>query len=91
MLKAPSRALPEKQLGYEVTKLLLQGAASKVSAPADLLAMKNGNTGNLKTQQKNRVSKDSVSVEHRRLELLTPTLPVLCATNCANAPQHGLL
>ena len=25
-------------------------------------------------------------VEHRRLELLTPTLPVLCATNCANAP-----
>ena len=28
----------------------------------------------------------SVLVEHRRLELLTPTLPVLCATNCANAP-----
>jgi hypothetical protein len=27
-------------------------------------------------------------VEHRRLELLTPTLPVLCATNCANAPQQ---
>ena len=26
-------------------------------------------------------------MEHRRLELLTPTLPVLCATNCANAPQ----
>ena len=26
-------------------------------------------------------------VEHRRLELLTPTLPVLCATNCANAPR----
>lgn len=25
-------------------------------------------------------------VEHRRFELLTPTLPVLCATNCANAP-----
>ena len=25
-------------------------------------------------------------VEHRRLELLTPTLPVWCATNCANAP-----
>ena len=26
-------------------------------------------------------------VEHRRLELLTPTLPVLCATSCANAPR----
>ena len=26
-------------------------------------------------------------MEHRRLELLTPTLPVLCATNCANAPN----
>ena len=26
-------------------------------------------------------------MEHRRLELLTPTLPVLCATNCANAPR----
>ena len=26
------------------------------------------------------------SMEHRRFELLTPTLPVLCATNCANAP-----
>ena len=28
-------------------------------------------------------------VEHRRLELLTPTLPVLCATNCANAPRFS--
>ena len=28
-----------------------------------------------------------VVVEHRRFELLTPTLPVLCATNCANAPS----
>ena len=27
-------------------------------------------------------------VEHRRFELLTPTLPVLCATNCANAPNR---
>ena len=26
-------------------------------------------------------------MEHRRLELLTPTLPVLCATSCANAPR----
>ena len=25
-------------------------------------------------------------VEHTRLELVTPTLPVLCAPNCANAP-----
>ncbi len=25
-------------------------------------------------------------VEHRGLEPLTPTLPVLCAPNCANAP-----
>ena len=28
-------------------------------------------------------------VEHRRFELLTPTLPVLCATNCANAPRFS--
>ena len=34
-------------------------------------------------------SRVSVLVEHRRLELLTPTLPVLCATNCANAPWFG--
>ena len=27
-------------------------------------------------------------VEHRRFELLTPTLPV-CATNCANAPRFS--
>ena len=26
-------------------------------------------------------------VEHRGFEPLTPTLPVLCATNCANAPN----
>ena len=25
-------------------------------------------------------------VEHRGFEPLTPTLPVLCAPNCANAP-----
>ena len=30
-------------------------------------------------------------VEHRRFELLTPTLPVLCATNCANAPNSGYI
>ena len=30
---------------------------------------------------------DPFFVEHRRFELLTPTLPVLCATNCANAPS----
>ena len=29
-------------------------------------------------------------VEIRRFELLTPTLPVLCATNCANAPHSTL-
>ena len=29
-------------------------------------------------------------VEHRRFELLTPTLPVLCATNCANAPRFSV-
>ena len=33
------------------------------------------------------LSKLPVTVEHRRFELLTPTLPVLCATNCANAPR----
>ena len=30
-------------------------------------------------------------VEHRRFELLTPTLPVLCATNCANAPSTKII
>ena len=28
-------------------------------------------------------------VEHRRFELLTPTMPLWCATNCANAPSVG--
>ena len=28
----------------------------------------------------------AVSVEHSGFEPLTPTLPVLCATSCANAP-----
>ena len=32
----------------------------------------------------------SSMVEHRRFELLTPTLPVLCATNCANAPSTNI-
>ena len=27
-------------------------------------------------------------VEHRGFEPLTPTLPVLCAPNCANAPNN---
>ena len=31
-----------------------------------------------------------IMVEHRRFELLTPTLPVLCATNCANAPSTSI-
>ena len=35
-------------------------------------------------------SRVSLLVEHRRFELLTPTLPVLCATNCANAPHSTL-
>ena len=33
--------------------------------------------------------RDGDVVEHRRLELLTPTLPVWCATSCANAPRTG--
>lgn len=33
----------------------------------------------------------SCLVEHRRFELLTPTLPVLCATNCANAPSARII
>ena len=28
----------------------------------------------------------AILVEHTRLELVTPTLPVLCAPSCANAP-----
>lgn len=30
-------------------------------------------------------------VEHSGFEPLTPTLPVLCATSCANAPQHKIV
>ena len=30
-------------------------------------------------------------VEHRGFEPLTPTLPVLCAPNCANAPYLNIL
>ena len=33
--------------------------------------------------------RDGDVVEHRRFELLTPTLPVWCATSCANAPRTG--
>ena len=32
----------------------------------------------------------SSMVEHRGLEPLTPTLPVLCAPSCANAPGNHL-
>lgn len=31
--------------------------------------------------------RDMKMVEHRGLEPLTPTLPVWCAPNCANAPD----
>ena len=31
------------------------------------------------------------SLEHSGFEPLTPTLPVLCATSCANAPQHKIV
>ena len=30
-------------------------------------------------------------VEHRGFEPLTPTLPVLCAPNCANAPTRSII
>ena len=30
-------------------------------------------------------------MEHSGFEPLTPTLPVLCATSCANAPQHKIV
>lgn len=30
-------------------------------------------------------------VEHKRFELLTPTMPLWCATNCANAPRLGYI
>ena len=39
-------------------------------------------------QQKTSCRSQEVLVEHRRFELLTPTLPVLCATSCANAPNN---
>ncbi len=41
-----------------------------------------------KRQQKTSCRSQEVLVEHRRFELLTPTLPVLCATSCANAPNN---
>ena len=33
----------------------------------------------------------SQKMEHSGFEPLTPTLPVLCATNCANAPSTMLI
>ena len=30
-------------------------------------------------------------VEHTGLEPVTPTLPVLCAPNCANAPSEQII
>ena len=44
----------------------------------------------IRTRSLQEASSDfSAMVEHRRFELLTPTLPVLCATNCANAPHFS--
>ena len=37
-------------------------------------------------RERARVRARSLLVEHRGFEPLTPTLPVLCAPNCANAP-----
>ena len=37
------------------------------------------------------ISKVPFLVEHNGLEPMTPTLPVLCAPNCANAPNDFLL
>ena len=42
-------------------------------------------------QQKTSCRSQEVLVEHRRFELLTPTLPVLCATSCANAPRTRMI
>ena len=42
--------------------------------------------GNRKALQILLRSAVSMRVEHTRLELVTPTLPVLCAPSCANAP-----
>ena len=44
-----------------------------------------------KTKMWQDVKSCHIFVEHRRFELLTPTLPVLCATNCANAPNRGYI
>ena len=42
-------------------------------------------------RERARVRARSLLVEHRGFEPLTPTLPVLCAPNCANAPLFLLL
>ena len=53
------------------------------------IAILNGQKNNQRhhLQKCNKVRLWLRMVEHRRFELLTPTLPVLCATNCANAPS----
>ena len=41
------------------------------------------------TGMKKALRSKAFLVERRGFEPLTPTLPVLCATNCANAPGAG--
>ena len=56
------------------------------------IAILNGQKNNQRhhLQKCNKVRLWLSMVEHRRFELLTPTLPVLCATNCANAPSTSI-
>ena len=56
------------------------------------IAILNGQKNNQRhhLQKCNKVRLWLRMVEHRRFELLTPTLPVLCATNCANAPSTSI-
>ena len=44
----------------------------------------------IKSRRKHHIACGGV-VEHRGLEPLTPTLPVLCAPNCANAPYKFMI
>ena len=86
-------------LGVPLKKEKVKSAMLQISLPLYIIVKKmkemailNGQKNNQRhhLQKCNKVRLWLRMVEHRRFELLTPTLPVLCATNCANAPSTAI-
>ena len=79
---ATTPSLQHSPCGHQSPRALPPLAATICPTPVLLKQKK------IRTHSSKRTDSDNLCmVEHRRLELLTPTLPVLCATNCANAPS----